>query len=363
MRNRLEGFYFLLLQKAEHSLLVWLFLSPLILLSLLFGFVLFVRRYLFTILRKGRKVTAPVVTVGNVTVGGTGKTPMILSLLAHLDTKEHKIAYVGRGYRRKSKGLRVGYQLDPKEIGDEASLIQRRNNNVIVSICDDKWKAVQALDEKVDLIILDDGLQRYDIPIDCTIATVDCLFPDGFGWRLPRGFLREPFSRLKEVDILVLTNGIDTGVIERAKEKVSSFSLPTIVTRPAIAHFFTPDGNRCPLATTTPVALLCSIAHPERFCFSMQQAGYTVVERLELSDHLDIKDEKLIQWADRIQALHKEVVIVATEKDWARKSEWPSLSVPLLFSHLELEIVEGKKEFDALIARMRTMACAYEHKV
>jgi tetraacyldisaccharide 4'-kinase len=357
MRSKIERFYFLLLQTAERSLLVWLLLSPLILLSALFGSVLFVRRYVFAILRRGRKVAASVVTVGNVTVGGTGKTPVILSLLAHLNTKKHKIAYVGRGYRREIGGLRVGHLLDPKEIGDEASLVQRRNNNVIVSICDDKWKAIQAVDDRVDFIILDDGLQRYDIPIDYTIATVDCLSPDGFGWQLPRGLLREPFSRLKETDVLILTNATDIEVVEKAKEKVKPFCLPTIVTRPTIANFFTPDGNQCSLATTTPVALLCSIAHPEQFSLSMQRAGYTVVETLELLDHVDIKNEKLIQWADCIQTLYKGVVIVATEKDWARKSVWPSLSVPLLFSHLELEIVEGKEEFDALIDRMRTMAC------
>jgi len=359
MRSRLEGGYLLLLQRAERSLFIWLLLSPLVLLSIFFRFVLFVRRSLFVLLRRTRKVSAPIITVGNVTVGGTGKTPFILSLLAHLD-KGQKIAYVSRGYRREIKGLRVGYQFDPKEIGDEASLIQRRNNSVLVGICDDKWKAIQALDGKVDLIILDDGLQRYDIPIDYKVATVDCLSPDGFGWLLPRGLLRESFSRLKEADILILTNGIDAQTIERTKEKVAPFHRSTIVTRPTITQFFTSDGNPYSLLTTTPVALLSSIAHPERFFFSMRQAGYTVVERLELSDHLDIKDEKLIQWADRIQALHKEVVIVATEKDWARKATWPSLSVPLLFSHLELEIVEGKKEFDALIDQLRTMACACE---
>jgi len=355
MRRALEKAYRALVQRAEHSRIVWLLLSPLIVVSALFWVISSIRRFFFMALRKKRTLSSVVITVGNVTVGGTGKTPMILSLLSGLDTKKTKIAYVSRGYRREGRGLCVGRDLDPKQIGDEASLVQRRHKEVVVGICSSKWKAARMVDSQVDLIILDDGLQRYDVPVDVEVATVDCLCPDGFGYLLPRGLLRESFSRLREVDALVLTNAIDTKALERGLEKVKGFNLPIIITRPRITQFFTPDGLSCTLAPSTPVALVCSIAHPKRFRLTMQKAGYTVVEQMELPDHVDIKDEELVQWADRIRVLYEGVVVVGTEKDWARKSTWPALSVPLLFSRLESEIVEGKENFCALIDRVHTM--------
>jgi len=355
VRSKIEQLYISLVKRAQSSLLFWVFLSPLMLCSLVFGVVIFVRRKVLTLIGSRRKVAAPIITVGNVTVGGTGKTPMILSLLAHLTSDNLKIAYVSRGYRRKKGGLRVGYALDPKEIGDEASLVQRRNENVIVSISDDKWEAVQAVEKERDLIILDDSLQRYDIPVDLTIATIDCLCPDGYGWLLPRGTLREPFSRLQEMDFLVLTNAINQEVLDRAVKMIKKFNIPFIVTQPHITRFFTSDGSSYNLRKGTPVALFSSIAHPKRFSASVQKAGYSVIATMEALDHVDIKSEKLIQWARRVQALCPEVVFVGTEKDWARKCMWPILPSTLLFSQMELEIVGGNENFYALIDRVRTM--------
>jgi len=201
------------LEKAYLSLLAhqnrWyiaLVLTPLIPLSWCFGFIAKKRKLQQQITCTKRRTKTPIITIGNITVGGTGKTPTILLILKHLQQK--RIAYVSSGYKRAKKGLYVCFPqepINPENTGDEAALVRQRYPQTTIAISQDKWEAIEAIDGMCDLILLDDGLQRYDIPIDLSIATVAVDHPDGYGWLLPRGILREPMSRLSTVDAIVLT--------------------------------------------------------------------------------------------------------------------------------------------------------------
>ena len=323
--------YTALLKKASTSWWVSLCLFPLALLSSFFYVGVVVRRWWLLRRCRCRTTKAHLITVGNVTVGGTGKTPLIALLLSQLSGV---VGVASRGYRRRGKGLYVfrGSECNSEKSGDEASLLARRFPNVLFSVCEDKWRAVQALDGLCDTILLDDGLQRYDIPSDATIATIDCGCPDGYGWLLPRGLLREPFRWLARADYLVITNADKS--LPCLLASLASFARPIIVTVPKITRFFSADGATRTIPLHGPVALLSGIARPERFRRSMASLGYRILDHRILPDHGTISVEEVQSWMEGLRSRSSGVVFVATEKDWARQ-RWPD---DLLFSEMDLEV-------------------------
>ena len=330
-----------LFKKASTSRWVSFCLLPLAFLSLFFFLGIVVRRWWLLRRCRGRSTKAFVITVGNVTVGGTGKTPLIALLLKKIPGL---VGVASRGYRRQGKGLYVfeGAACDPLRSGDEAALLARRFPNALFAVCEDKWQAVQALDGKCDVILLDDGLQRYDIPANVSIATVDCGCPDGYGWLLPRGLLREPYSWLSRADCIVCMNPNDSLLRLRAP-----FTQPTVVAVPKITRFFSADGAACTIPLDRPVALFSGIARPERFRRSMEELGYRVLDHRILPDHGTCSIDEARSWMASVGARHGNAACVATEKDWARQ-RWPE---GMLFSEMELEIIEGEKSLLLLADR------------
>lgn len=146
----------------------------------------------------------PIVIVGNLTAGGTGKTPMVLKLCELARACGLSPGVVSRGYGRDSRGpLRVSAQSSPKDTGDEPFLIATRGQ-VAVQVDSDRESAVRQLfRENVDIVIADDGLQRHSLPRRLEICLVDRQRGFGNGHLLPAGPLREPVTRLESVDFVV----------------------------------------------------------------------------------------------------------------------------------------------------------------
>ncbi|PJG85867.1 tetraacyldisaccharide 4'-kinase [Conservatibacter flavescens] len=178
--------------------------------SALFWLVSQVRRQLFAWgLLKSYKATLPVIVVGNLSVGGNGKTPFTLWLVQQLRARDMKVGIISRGYGAKSKTfpLLVTAQSDPKLAGDEPVLLAHRTG-VPVCISPNRQHSIELLQRHYDLdiIISDDGLQHYKLQRDIEIVVMDAVFGLGNGFLLPAGPLRELPSRLREVDFVV-TNG------------------------------------------------------------------------------------------------------------------------------------------------------------
>ena len=159
LHRNLISIYLKILERASQSKVIRFFLCPLTILSFFFWIGTIVRKHL---LRK-KQSNIPIVTVGNISFGGTGKTPFLLYLLKYLDGSA---CYVSRGYGRKSKGNFVGKwpSCTYEACGDEAMQVTRRFSSTVLSIAADKWQAIQNVPDGTRLILLDDGLQRYDIP-------------------------------------------------------------------------------------------------------------------------------------------------------------------------------------------------------
>jgi len=155
---------------------------------------------------KRYRVSSKVLSVGNITVGGTGKTPLVSRIAEYLKNKGYKVAVLSRGYKRKAAGcgLRAA---DCDKMGDEPFMLTRQLKDIPVLAGRDRIKTAQqaVAQYRADAVILDDGFQHWRLNRDLDIVLVDSSNPFGNGNLLPRGILREPVSSLSRADIIVLT--------------------------------------------------------------------------------------------------------------------------------------------------------------
>lgn len=156
---------------------------------------------------------APIIIVGGLTAGGTGKTPTLIALARYLSGKGFKVGVVSRGYGRKAgeSGLLVEVDHSAEKVGDEPLLIKRSVPTASVVVGDSRLAAARSLcrERGVSVILSDDGLQHYALPRDFEIAVLDANRRFGNGWLVPVGPLREPIKRLQSVDFVLERNGTD----------------------------------------------------------------------------------------------------------------------------------------------------------
>ena len=263
--------------------LLWL-LWPL---ELLFVFVTALRRGLYRrgILASGHP-GVPVIVVGNLTVGGTGKTPVVMALARALADAGERVAVVSRGYGGRHRSARaVAADSDPAEVGDEA-LLMARSLPVPVFVGRDRLAAAGlARDAGASVIVCDDGLQHYRLRRDIEVLTMDARHGLGNGHRLPVGPLRERPERAREVDFLLERDGGDPVTALRFRPGRWR-RLDDTETRPADAPGFGPR-----------VHALAAIARPERFFATLRTLGLEPVEHA-LRDHEAIDAALLGRLAD-----------------------------------------------------------------
>jgi tetraacyldisaccharide 4'-kinase len=239
----------------------------------------------------------PVVVVGNLSVGGTGKTPVIIALAQALTERGLRCGVITRGYggRRRASVtlLQAGpgrQQPDPAEDGDEPALIARATG-VPVAVGVDRVAAAQVLiDRGVEVVLSDDGLQHYRLGRSLEIAVIDGTRGFGNAHLLPAGPLREPAERLREVD-WVMING---GLAEHCREQLARLA-PTrdqlpfdLIASDAVGLQPAVDGSaaRRPLASFigAPVHAVAGIGHPARFFAMLRAAGLDIIEH-PFADH------------------------------------------------------------------------------
>ena len=247
-------------------------------LAWLFAALAGLRRFAYRhgLLRRYRSLR-PVVIIGNLSVGGTGKTPLVAWLAGALAARGLRIGIASRGYGGGGGPARLLSDADDAaSAGDEALLLYRRLR-LPVAIAARRRDAVRLLEPMCDLILVDDGLQHYALQRDMEIAVVDGLRGFGNGRLLPAGPLREPRSRLDEVDAVVV-NGTGftwAGAVSMQLEPVAVVALGSGERRP-IAAF---AGKR--------VHAIAAIGNPGRF-FSMLRAHGLSLDEHPLPDHAAI---------------------------------------------------------------------------
>lgn len=289
----------------------------------------------------------PVVVVGNVTVGGTGKTPMIVWLAQRL--AEHGIAagIVTRGYGGAATAWPqwVDRDSDPRIVGDEPVLIAMRTGCPVVAGPDRVAAARELLAQRaVDVLLSDDGLQHYRMRRAFEIAVVDGLRGVGNGLCLPAGPLREPASRLATVDAVVV-NG---GPTEAAPPVEGARMLSRIELAPTRVYRLT-DGAAASLGDFAGrrVHAVAGIGHPERFFDSLETAGLDVT-RHPLPDHAAIGPHDLVH--------EPGVPVLITEKDAVKCRSIDDADVWVVAVDVEIEQAAAERLIDALLRRVETTA-------
>lgn len=261
-----------------------------------------------------------VIVVGNLTVGGSGKTPMTAWLAQLLRDAGYRPGIVSRGYgRRSSASLLVGPGADPAVVGDEPIMLARRTT-VPVWVDRDRVRAVRALAEEqgVDVVISDDGLQHHRLPRDVSILMVDGIRRFGNGLCLPAGPLREPRATAARADFVVTTGG--TPLPGEYGMTLVPYELLRRVDRPAATRPVREVIGR-------PAHAVAGIADPERFFSALEEAGVEVI-RHPFPDHHRFRGRDIL-FADEFPVLMTEKDAVkcrdlADERHWY----WPVSARP-----------------------------------
>lgn len=265
------------IQESWYGSALWLqFFRPL---TWVFRVLVFVRRQLYLQQHTTHPAGIPVIVVGNISVGGAGKTPLLMAVAEELKRRGHRVGIVSRGYGGNAKHypLLVNNKTIVTESGDEPAMIAQRLDLPVV-VDPQRVRAIQLLSDSseyhCDVILSDDGLQHYAMPRDIEILVVDAERGFGNGLCLPAGPLREPLSRLRSVDFLV-SNGID---LVRKLPKQHSFVSMTL--KPSACVNIT-TGERVSVDKffrRQLVHAVAGIGNPQRFFQTLRDLGSQVIE-------------------------------------------------------------------------------------
>lgn len=287
-----------MLQRAWYTGAWWLvLLRPL---SLFFTFIAQRRR--IKLQAEAPQIASPVVIVGNISVGGSGKTPLLLALIDICQRNNLRVGVISRGYGGEASRypLIVDSQTDPSECGDEPAMIAQRTAIPVV-VDPDRVRAAQTLLERteLDLILSDDGLQHYRLQRSLEIAVVDAARGLGNGRTLPEGPLREPTARLEEVDLVVLNGEGGFNYPGAIRYRLKPRLLRNLKTAQQIAPSAQALG-------ATEVDAIAGIGHPQRFFDTLGKLGFNV-HGTALADHAAIDEALLAPFAGK--------TLLMTEKD------------------------------------------------
>lgn len=302
------------------------FLWPL---SIIYLGVVTVRRFMI----RSHQVNIPIIVVGNLTVGGTGKTPLVIALAQALTDRGIRVGIVSRGYGAHIQKYPYEVNSNDKahDVGDEPLLLARKTN-VPVVIAPRRVDAVQYLitRHQSQIIISDDGLQHYAMGRDIEIVVIDGVRGFGNGLCLPAGPLRERIGRLKQADFLIINGkiGFDNSLLKNYPKSYHMELIPGKLTQLR-------SGKACSWSDlATPIAAIAAIGYPQRFFSLLKNLGI-VFKPYPFADHYAFQPEDLS---------FSEKNIVMTEKDAVKCSSFATDTMYYLPVEAQIE----DKFFDAL---------------
>lgn len=296
---------------------------------------------------KTHKLNAPVISVGNLTVGGTGKTPCTAFIANFLKDDGLRVAILSRGYKRQSKGLvevSDGEKIlcDARQAGDEPYLLAQLCPGVRVVVNANRYEAGKWLEAKtkIDVFILDDGYQHLQLHRDLNLLLLDGENPVGNGRVLPAGILREPVAEMARADVVIGTR-MTTAVRDEIRALLYFFG----ASKPPLffAHHEITDfkllNPAAPLKTfkQAKVAAFSGIAQPERFFADLQQKQFQLVHQQAFPDHHRYCAEELDAFLQQAWA-QQATAILTTEKDAANLP-------PALLSYTKLPLYAARLRF------------------
>ena len=342
--------------------------------SLIFASVVAVRYFLYRIgfLRR-YPLGIQVISIGNVTAGGTGKTPVTEMFARALASKGRKVAILSRGYRRKeapwwqrmftqvidpplvvSDGKRV--LLDSAVGGDEPYMLASNLPGVAVVVDRDRVKAGRYAIKRLgcDTIILDDGFQYQKLKHSIEVVLVDATNPFGNGNMLPRGILREPARHIKRADIIFLTKcrGDTSKVVEEIRKYNKKAEIVKCTHAPkTLKDVWSREEFPLDWLKNKQVCTLSGIASPKGFENSLRHLGAKVVWCERYADHHRYDPSEILYALNRTADMGSDA-LVTTEKDAVRFPRFETVPVKCLYLRIAIEVLEGENSFYKIINRI-----------
>lgn len=309
------------------------------------------RRFYAAGLLKVHRLPVPVIVIGNVVVGGAGKTPTVIALIEHLKTAGWCPGVVSRGYGRSGQSvLGVTAGTPTADSGDEPALIHlhTRRPVFVASRRVDAARALLAAHPDIDVIVCDDGLQHLALGRDLSVAVFDER-GTGNGWLLPAGLLREPWppapSHPFKPDLLLLQRRPEAAALSLPPSGVPAFE----ALRQLGADVEGPQGQRMPLSNlaSLPLIAVAGIARPQAFFDMLRHRGLRIAREVPLADHAAMADYAEL-------GLRSGDTVICTEKDAVKL--FPQLSAGVSAWSVALELTPEPafwSAFDTLLAQRR----------
>jgi tetraacyldisaccharide 4'-kinase len=282
----------------------------------------------------------PVISVGNIVAGGTGKTPFV-KFLAEKLSSEFRVAILSRGYRsaieKTDQNLLITPETEVSACGDEPYWLARALPHVQVWVGKNRLESAKLAQQKgAEVLLMDDGMQHRQLKRDFEIVLVDGEDPFGKGFFLPRGLLRDAPHRLRQADCVI---AIDPS--EEIEEQLRAFTEAPIIHARRVSELSL-KGKK--------VAVFCAIGNPQRFLKSIREAGGTIAATFFKPDHDPFTAEELRAFAKESGA----EALICTEKDHVKLPADFSCAIPVIPFPSHLEIVDSTRAWEQLLNKIQS---------
>jgi tetraacyldisaccharide 4'-kinase len=379
--ERVETYYLEVISDQRQGYRAGIVLALLYLISKLYEVVgVKIRRFLYNMrIIRDSTLGVQVIAIGNLTYGGTGKTPVVEKFARALQDQGRTVAILSRGYRSKPPPLRKqlvqkllfrqdstpprvvsdgkSLLLDSETAGDEPYMLASNLKNVVVLVDKDRVKSGRYAIEKFgcDTLLLDDGFQYWRLRgRRQDIVLVDRQQPFGNEFLQPRGSLREPPSHLARANTIFITKS--DGDTEALRQRIAGYN-PTAGIIECIHHplyfedVFTGQRHGLDLIKGLKVASLSGIAQPESFEQSLVKLGATVVYSKRFADHHRFTQQEVLNTINRSKKRQAECV-VTTQKDAVRFPKIDRRDLPIYFVRVEIKILSGAEDFEDCVRKI-----------
>jgi len=346
--------------KGEKKLSPWMCLAPLGWLASLF---VRSRNWAFDRgISHSKEPPLPVISVGNVTLGGTNKTPFVEMITRGLSKRGLRPGIVSRGYGGSTEGPHVfrGGKADRNRVGDEPLLLSNRLPGIFVAVSRDRFGDIRALSKRgVQIVVADDGFQHRKLGRDLDVVLVDAACPFGNGRLVPGGILREPVESLRRAHIVVMTkvDQVSPEAVQRLYDRLCRvvprrkiFRSSLRIERWCLWNGSEFEGVQKPSGRT--VVAFSAIGNPRSFLSTLSGQGVEVIEEVRFKDHHRYTSEDLKR-IERIYRLSGAFGVACTEKDVYNLPRGWKPPFPLMVPFLETEVEDEDRFWRAVTDGLR----------
>ena len=320
-----------------------------------------------------------VISVGNLTVGGTGKTPIVERMARTLQGAGRRVAILSRGYKsrprpfheRLARKLMLAEWSDPPRVvsdgqslllnsekaGDEPYMLASNLKGVVVLVDKDRVKSALYATRKFgcDTLILDDGFQYLRLKERLNLVLVDRSAPFGNRHILPRGTLREPKDHLKRGDVIFITKS-DGSDLSGLKEEIRRYNRHAEIIECAhsprhLRDLYSDEILPLSYLQGKKIGAMAGIAVPQSFEAGLEKLGAEIIYSRHYADHHRFSEQEVLNAISRTRA-RGGLALITTEKDAVRFPDIDSPPVPMLFLRVEIEILRGREHWDELLGRL-----------